>query len=174
MKQYKNDFKNRASGLLAGLLLGIWLLAPMLAVADDDGGAKKGLGRGRMVAVLRIAEKLGLDDAETIRMAGVFSKAEAERRALAGRRKALTVELETQLALPAPDPARLGTLTVELTSVQRALALSSDTLFTQLGRTLDVEQRAKLAILKDRLQRQVAREQAHRRAKRREKAGKKK
>lgn len=165
-------------GRLAALALVLFsfVLAPAVAAASGSSGKGKagarGLPRGQMLAVLRIAEQLDLDDAETIRMAGEFRKAHARNRQLQRERKAKIAEIEVALERDPTDTARLEALTGQLAALQREIALAPEALFEEVGTMLDVQQRARLAVIKDRLRRQIEKETQRRRAARKAKTEK--
>lgn len=156
----------------AGWLLGLLCFTLVLGVpttgyaqSGGDGAnatGKGGLPRGQMMAVLRIAQQLDLDDAQAIRMAGKFREAHARGRRLRRERKAGIAELKLELERSPSDPAKLDSLTRKLTEVRREIALGPERLFTEVGTMLTSEQRAKLAIITDRLRNQVEREKQRR------------
>jgi hypothetical protein len=115
-----------------------------------------------MFLVLKLAEKLGLTDEQTIRVAGQFRAAQEKRLKLVEERSTLDRSLERELAKQPADEKALSSLTARALEIDRSLALLPDETFSEIGKQLSGEQRARLALLKGELREQVRNEQIRR------------
>ena len=144
-------------------LVGILGLATVCdAQSEARSERKKDPQRARTLVVLRISEALDLDEEQTLRLGSEYRRFDKGRRELLQQRAGIEVELEEALADPEPDPRRLTESTQRLLAVDRELVLMPDTFFESVQGMLDVEQRARLALLKIKLQRRIDRERGKR------------
>lgn len=157
--------KRGATSILSlAALLGHLALGALVARSAEPGEAGHGDEgrRTRMVVVLRIAEELDLDEEETIHLASEYRKFDARRRELLGEKSVTEVELEAALARQPANQGELARLTDDLLRIDRELALMPDKLFQSLQSRLDTEQKARLALLKAKLQKKIDRERRRR------------
>lgn len=140
---------------ISPLILALALAGSALVPCEARAGGENEGRRTRMVVVLRIAEELDLDEAETIRLATEYRKFDAHRRELLGDKSVAEVELEAALGRHPPDQEELSRLTAELLRIDRELALLPDALFEAIQTMLDTEQKARLALLKAKLQKKL-------------------
>jgi len=151
--------KQRPYALVATLVaVALLVVAPVA-----EAGAKKKEGRrGRTLIVLRIAEALDLDEDQTLRLGAEYRRFDKRRQELIGERAVTEVELETALGRESPNETDIRRFTDELLGIDKELILMPDALFESLQDMLDTEQRARLALLKIKLQRKIARERSRR------------
>ncbi len=117
-----------------------------------------------MLLVLRIAEALHLDDEQTVKLAGQLRAVEAKRAELIDEKGRLEASLERELDQKPSDKARLEALTKQIADLERRLVLLPEEAFDSLQPMLDVEQRARLVLLRSRLKQQVLGERERRAA----------
>ena len=132
------------------------------AAADAQGNDAKDPKRSRTMVVLRISEALDLDEEQTLRLASQYRKFDKRRHDLIGQRSVTEIELETALGRNPQDEANVRKLTDQLLAIDKELVLMPDALFESLQDMLDTDQRARLALLKIKLQRKIDRERGRR------------
>ena len=143
-------------------LLGIVILVGGAQSAEGDEEQQETRSRTRIV--LRISEALDLDEDQTLRFASEYRKLDKRRRELTAQRRVTEVELETAVGRAPQDEARIRELTNQLLTIDKELILLPDTLFESVQPMLDTNQRAKMALLKVKLQRKIDRERNRRKA----------
>ena len=118
--------------------------------------------RNRTRVVLRISEALDLDEDQTLRFASQYRKVDKRRHELIAERAVTEVELETAVGRDPQDEAQVRKLTDQLLAIDKELILLPDALFESVQDMLDTNQRARLALLKIKLQRKIDRERSRR------------
>jgi hypothetical protein len=126
------------------------------------GGRPGAPGKGRLLLVLRLSEALHLSDEQTIRVASIFRGIQEKRQTLVQDRAQIDSRIEAELRKQPLDEATLTSLTTQAQEIDRKLALLPGQAFEEVGKDLNVEQRARLVVLKQRMRNQVMREQARR------------
>lgn len=151
--------KQRQLASLAFVLVAALLMA---VPALSEGGKKNDPKRSRTLIILRISEALDLDEEQTLRLASEYRRFDKRRRELIGERSVTEVELETALGRDPQNEADIRRFTDQLLKIDKELILMPDALFESLQDMLDTEQRARLALLKIKMQRKIDRERTRR------------
>ncbi len=151
--------RGSANSLVALACVIVVGLASVLPAGAQDNADPK---RRRTMVVLRISEALDLDEDQTLRLASQYRKFDKRRHDLIGQRSVTEVELETALGRDPQDEADLRKLTDQLLAIDKELILMPDTLFETMQEVLNTDQRARLALLKIKLQRKIDRERGRR------------
>jgi hypothetical protein len=139
--------------------------------AGDDGAPagrarreRTGGSRGPMLVVLRIAEALQLNDAQTVKLAGEFRRVAEQRRGLLAQKATLATKLEAQLARKPADDGVLTTLTDQIVALEREILLLPEGLWQSIQPVLTPEQRARLILLRGKMKQEIDGERKRRRA----------
>ena len=116
------------------------------------------------MVVLRISEELDLDEDQTLRLASQYRKFDKRRHDLIGQRAVTEVELDTALGRSPQNEPDIRKLTDQFLAIDKELVLMPYTLFESMQDMLklNTDQRARLALLKIKLQRKIGRERSRR------------
>jgi len=145
------------AGVLAAALIGSLVV---VGVAGAEG--QKDPKRQRTMIILRISEALDLDEEQTLKLASQYRHFDQRRHELIGQRSVTEAELETALGKSPQEEDQVRELTDELLAIDKELILMPDSLFESVQDMLNTEQRARLALLKIKLQRKIDRERGRR------------
>lgn len=121
--------------------------------------------RTRTLVVLRIADALDLNEEQTLRLGSEYRRFDKRRHELVADRLKTEEKLEQALERKPLDNADLEQLTNRLLTIDKELILMPDALFDSVQDMLSTEQKARLALLKIKLQRRIDRERNRRNAK---------
>lgn len=146
---------------LSLVVIGSALFGSLLVMAPDA-QAQKDPKRQRTAVILRISEALDLDEDQTLKLASQYRHFDTRRHELIGQRSVTEAELETSLGRTPQDEAEIRKLTDQLLAIDKELILMPDSLFESVQDMLNVDQRARLALLKIKLQRRIDRERGRR------------
>ncbi len=152
-------------GALVGLALVCAIAVVTASVAPAAAQENDGSKRKRTAVVLKISEALDLDEEQTLRLASQYRRFDKRRHELIGQRSVTEVELETALGRSPQDEANIRKLTDQLLAIDKELVLMPDALFESMQDMLNTDQRARLALLKIKLQRKIDRERSRRQGK---------
>lgn len=161
MKESSFETGPRWCGAAARAAVAFVVLLGMVAPTAGDAQETE-TKRSRTRVVLRISEALDLDEDQTLRFASQYRKLDKRRQELIAERAVTEVELETAVGRDPQDEAQVRTLTDQLLAIDKELILLPDALFESVQDMLDTNQRARLALLKIKLQRKIDRERSRR------------
>lgn len=132
--------------------------APAAAVDNKKPGElrKEVLERMRALRAWRIVEELKLDEAASARLFPILAKYDEQEMALATERRDITRELQTLLAAPHPDDARITTAVNRMLANRTKRHAFKDERLRELRKVLPPVQQAKLVLLLPRLEREFA------------------
>jgi Spy/CpxP family protein refolding chaperone len=117
---------------------------------------KEVLERMRALRAWRIVEELKLDESTSARLFPILAKFDEQELALATERRDIAQEIQTLLAAPRPDDAKLtAAINRMLANRGKKRALRDDRI-TELRKVLTPVQQAKLVLLLPRLERELA------------------
>lgn len=165
MKQQR--FPAKRTGVSLHFCLSLVLMTAIsISVASIADAEQPDPRRQRTSIILRISEALDLDEDQTLKLAAKYRHFDKRRHELIGQREVTESELETALGRSPQDEPQIRKLTDQLLSIDKELILMPDALFESVQDMLDTNQRAKLALLKIKLQRKIDRERTRRQQKR--------
>ena len=132
--------------------------APAAAVDSKKPGElrKEVLERMRALRAWRIVEELKLDEAASARLFPILAKYDEQEMALATERRDITRELQTLLAAPHPDDARITAAVNRMLANRTKRHAFKDERLRELRKVLPPVQQAKLVLLLPRLEREFA------------------
>ena len=117
---------------------------------------KEVLERMRALRAWRIVEELKLDEAASARLFPILAKYDEQEMALATERRDITGELQTLLAAPHPDDARITAAVNRMLANRTKRHVFKDERLRELRKVLTPVQQAKLVLLLPRLEREFA------------------
>jgi len=117
---------------------------------------KEVLERMRALRAWRIVEELKLDEAASARLFPILTKYDEQEMALATERRDITRELQTLLAAPHPDDARITAAVNRMLANRTKRHAFKDERLRELRKVLTPVQQAKLVLLLPRLEREFA------------------
>jgi Spy/CpxP family protein refolding chaperone len=117
---------------------------------------KEVLERMRALRAWRIVEELKLDEAASARLFPILAKYDEQEMALATERRDITSELQTLLAAPRPDDARITAAVNRMLANRTKRHVFKDERLRELRKVLTPVQQAKLVLLLPRLEREFA------------------
>jgi Spy/CpxP family protein refolding chaperone len=117
---------------------------------------KEVLERMRALRAWRIVEELKLDEAASARLFPILARYDEQEMALATERRDITRELQTLLAAPHPDDARITAAVNRILANRTKRHAFKDERLRELRKVLPPVQQAKLVLLLPRLEREFA------------------
>ena len=137
--------------VLVAALLGIFMALPTLAQPQSVRRE-----RARTFLVVHIAEALKLNDQEALKVSQVVRESDQRREQLTHQRQTLETQLHKALDRKAGD-AELAPLVAAANDLDQKIAMVPEETFSQLQKTLTVEQQARLVLFRRELQSEVRR-----------------
>ena len=110
--------------------------------------------RARTFLVVHIAEALRLNDQEALKVSQVVRESDERREQLTRQRQTLETQLRKALERKAPD-TELAPLVAAANDLDQKIAMVPEDTFSQLQKTLTVEQQARLVLFRRELQAEV-------------------
>ncbi|MBI3783750.1 MAG: hypothetical protein HY270_10125 [Deltaproteobacteria bacterium] len=141
------------------LLVGVLVFVATATRAQPRESARR--QRARTFLVVHIAEALKLNEQEALKVSQVVRESDQRREQLMRERQTLETQLHKALDRKAAD-SELAPLVAAANDLDQKIAMVPEDTFSQLQKTLTVEQQARLVLFRRELQAEVRRAMQHR------------